>query len=82
MNGTFISEYFNNTNASGTLISEYFNSDNTTTKAVVIKADGGYYIEYYIQNALAKSEFFENQSLQFVENAAENWALGVKPLNG
>jgi hypothetical protein len=28
------------------------------------------------------TEKFEGHSLHYVENAAENWALGIKVLNG
>jgi hypothetical protein len=64
------------------VISEYYNKDNQS-KAVVVKNRNGYSIEYYGMNGLIfHTEKFEGHSLHYVENAAENWTLGIKVLNG
>ena len=64
------------------VISEYYNKDNQS-KAVVVKNRNGYSIEYYDMNGLIfHTEKFEGLPLHYVENAAENWALGIKVLNG
>ena len=40
-----------------------------------------FYIKYYDSNSkLFFTEDFENKSLRYVEDAAENWALGIKKL--
>ena len=41
-----------------------------------------YYIEYYDNNKrMFFTEEFPNKSMRYVEDAAENWALGIKQLN-
>ena len=40
-----------------------------------------FYIKYYDSNSkLFFTEDVENKSLRYVEDAAENWALGIKKL--
>ena len=40
-----------------------------------------YYIEYYDDNKRQFfTEEFPNKSMRYVEDAAENWALGIKKL--
>lgn len=40
------------------------------------------YIKYFDNNGkLFFSEDFEGKSLRYVEDAAENWAVGIKKLN-
>jgi len=40
-----------------------------------------FYIEYYDSNGkLFFTEEFPNKSMRYVEDAAENWALGIKKL--
>jgi hypothetical protein len=52
-------------------------------EAVIVKEDGApYSIRYYVNDKFKQEEIFENQSLYYVEDAAENWLKGVKTLNG
>jgi hypothetical protein len=64
------------------IISTYF-ADNNAGRAEVQKSQDGYIIEYYDSaGALMQSESFVGKSIHYVEDAAENWALGIKQLNG
>lgn len=68
------------------LISIYYKEENNSrARAEVIREDrdGGYSIHYYHATGdLFKTESYEGKSLQYVEDAAENWTLGIKVLNG
>ena len=58
-------------------ISEYYNA--AKCRAVVVKNRDNYSIEYYDANGLyLQTEKFENVHLMYVEDAAENWANGIK----
>jgi hypothetical protein len=54
-------------------------------RAEVFEENGVYGIHYYMgigdTNAF-KTELFEGKHVTYVEDAAENWALGIKNLNG
>lgn len=63
-------------------ISEYFKS--STKKAVVYKTsmqEALYLIEYFDNDVVFHKEIYDNNSLRYVEDAAENWALGIKKLD-
>ncbi len=66
----------------GRVISEFF-TDDDRGKAIVKYSpkDETFYIDYY-DNKGHKffSEDFSNHNLAFVENAAEDWTLGIKEL--
>lgn len=52
------------------------------SRADVIQTDGGYVIEYFDpRGELFKTEPHPGKSIQWAEDAAENWALGIKNLN-
>jgi len=52
-------------------------------RAVISEADNGWLIEYFdTRGSLISSETHVGKSLQYAEDAAENWALGIKVLNG
>lgn len=58
-----------------------FFSDDGNGKAVVLRVDGGYSIEYFDNGGnLFFTEDFPGKSLRYVEDAAENWAVGIKKL--
>ena len=62
-------------------ISEYYKDDSTVSKAVVLKNSTGYFIEYYDDDGIMfHTEAFDGKSLHYVEDAAENWVLGIKKL--
>lgn len=57
-------------------ISDYF-SDDGSKKAIVFKIDRGYGIDFYLNKEYDHSCLFTSKSLQYVEDAAENYVLGV-----
>lgn len=63
-------------------ISTYYTDDNKGYCNVILNLKTEmFYIEYYdSNNKLFFSEEFPNKSLHYVEDAAENWALGIKKL--
>jgi len=64
------------------LISTFYENNNSRARAEVVKEDLGYLIHFHNANGdLFKTESFEGKSLRYVEDAAENWALGIKTLN-
>ncbi len=67
------------------LISTYFKENANAARAEVMKNEAGdyYYIDYYDAGGnKVFTETFPGKSIHFVEDAAENWALGVKVLKG
>jgi len=66
------------------LISSFFKEETEgRMRADVIMEGGGYQIRYYdLSGDRFKSEDFPGKSLRFVEDAAENWTMGIKTLNG
>jgi len=66
------------------VISEYFSEQKSTAvRAEVFLNSDEYGIRYYsIDGGLIKEEAFPGKSLTYVEDAAENWAKGIKVLNG
>lgn len=57
-------------------ISDYF-SDDGTKKAVVFKQDRGYGIDFFENEEYDHTLLFTSKSLQYVEDAAENFVLGI-----
>lgn len=66
------------------VISSYFKEETYgRVRADVVGFDGTYQIRYYDQSGVCyRTEDFRGKGLQEVENIAEDWALGVKTLNG
>lgn len=67
------------------LISTYFKEDTAAGRAEVLKNEEGgyYYVDYYDAGGNKFfTEAFPNKSVQYVENAAENWVMGIKVLRG
>lgn len=65
------------------LISTFYEGDGRAGRAEIYKSPHkGYYIEYYRADGnLITTEYFPNHSIHYVEDAAENWTLGIKLLN-
>lgn len=57
-------------------ISDYY-SDDGSKKATVFKQDRGYGVDFFINEEYDHSCLFTSKSLQYVEDAAENFVLGV-----
>lgn len=50
-----------------------------TESAIIVKEDNCYAIEYYdINNTQFHKQYFDSKNLNYVEDAAENWALELK----
>lgn len=66
------------------LISTFFKESTSSARAEVMQsADGMLYIDYYdVGGNKFMKEDFPMRSIHYVEDAAENWALGIKVLNG
>lgn len=59
------------------VISEHYREDGYTAR-VVLRVDC-YNIEYYNDKGdIEDVEVFKGKSIHYVEEAAENWALGIK----
>lgn len=67
-----------------TIISTFYKESSDGARADVVQNDGVYGIEYYNGSDVRpfKVETFPNNSLFYVESAAENWVMGIKVLNG
>ena len=57
-------------------ISEFY-SDDKTKKAVVILSGEDYVIDFYENGKYYHSIMYANKSLRYIEDAAENYALGI-----
>jgi len=65
------------------IVSTYFKEDSSGPRAEVHKDGSGYAIHYYdASGERLKTESHAGKSVHWVESAAENWALGIKTLNG
>lgn len=66
------------------VISSFFKEETDgRMRADVLLVEDMYHIRYYNMNGECfKSEAFPGKSLRFVEDAAENWTMGIKTLNG
>ena len=66
-------------------ISIYYKNEDLKEKAVVRfdTETTEFYVDYYDKDQnIFYTEFFEGKSVHFIEDAAENWALGIKKLDG
>ena len=65
------------------VLSEYFSESSENMKAQVCRSENdAYFIQYIKGGEVFKTETFPGKSVHYVEDAAENWALGIKILNG
>lgn len=56
----------------------YYLSDDETCKSVVSVDGEKFIVEYYENGRLLEVEEYTDKSIHFVEDAAENFVLGVK----
>jgi hypothetical protein len=62
-------------------LSKYYSDKNEKTAVVCVSATD-YYLKYYEKNGRCfHTESFPGRSVYYVEDAAENWALGIKNIN-
>lgn len=66
------------------LIKTFFKENSNKARAEVICDDAGQYsVEYYdLAGHKITTEQFPGKSIYYAEDAAENWAAGIKVLNG
>ena len=57
-------------------ISDYYSNDGTK-KAVVFKTDHNYGVDFYENTEYDHTLLFTSKSLRYVEDAAENYVLGI-----
>jgi hypothetical protein len=57
-------------------ISEFY-SDDKSKKAVIVKHNTDYTIDFYRDGKYDHSIMYAGKSLHYVEDAAENYALGI-----
>lgn len=57
-------------------LSEFFSTDKNK-KAVVVEHEGRYSIDFYENNSYNHTIMYNDKNLHYVEDAAENYALGV-----
>ena len=67
-----------------TIVQSFFKEEETgQAKAVIYETPGGWLIKYYDpRGSQIAEELHSGKSLRWAEDAAENWALGIKVLNG
>lgn len=64
-----------------TSISTYFHEEAPNMlRAEVFKDDKGYGIHFMKGDTVFNEQRFPGKSVNYVEDAAENWALGIKKL--
>ena len=64
------------------LISKYYKDDGTVAEVHSNQVEHThYYIVYKDKNGIIDKEIFHDKSIHYVEDAAENYALGIKQIN-
>lgn len=57
-------------------LSRFF-SDNGKKEAVVVKSENGFMVELYEKSRYIRTVDVSKHSLQYAEDTAENWTLGI-----
>lgn len=60
------------------MISEYFKDGGEVASVHKARGRNDFFIIYADNDGVIDTERFPGKSLQYVEDAAENWALGIK----
>ena len=61
------------------MLSEYFRDDGATAQVFKVRGDNKFFIIYTDKDGdVMNVENFPGKSLRYVEDAAENFALGIK----
>lgn len=64
------------------VVSVYYTKKNEEARVVHTFEDGEYFIEYANSDGkIFYTETFPGKSLSYVEDAAENWTLGIKEID-
>lgn len=64
------------------VITTYYSEDGSKANVIHDNNKAEYYVEYIDnQDNIFYTEDFPGKSVHYVEDAAENWALGIKELN-
>ena len=66
------------------IVQTFFKEEETgRAQAEIHDTPQGFMVKYYdTRGSLIREELHAGKSLQYAEDAAENWALGIKVLNG
>lgn len=64
------------------MLLKVFENSESLMRAEIYDLKEGYRIDYFGPNGKIKSEDFKGVSIHYVEDAAENWLVGIKTLKG
>jgi len=64
----------------GKLISEFYSDDKTRRAEVHLLSDGIPQVFFFEGEEIVEVEFYSGHTLEYAEDAAENWCLGIKKL--
>lgn len=57
-------------------------SPGSVLEAEIYQDESGYKIRYNVNGNVVKEETFYDKTIHYVEDAAKNWLVGIKTLNG
>ncbi len=60
------------------LLSEYWSDLDKSKRAEVHKDDGDFYVKFYENDELIRTESYVDKSQSWAEAAAENYTMGIK----
>ena len=63
-----------------TLSTYFYEEAPELLRAEVFQDDNGFGIQYFKSDDIFNEERFPGKSIHYVEDAAENWALGIKKI--
>ena len=63
------------------VISEHYSMDKANRKAIVEEWNGHYAVAFFENDELISTETYHDKNLQYHEDAAENYVLGVKKIS-
>ena len=64
----------------GKLVSEFYSDDKARRAEVLLLSDGIPQVFFFERSEVVDLEFYSGYTLQYAEDAAENWCLGIKKL--
>ena len=62
------------------IVSEHYSGNGTNLKALVEDHNGHYVVVYIEEDEVIATESYADKTLQYHEDAAENFVLGIKKL--
>jgi hypothetical protein len=64
----------------GKLVSEFYSDDKARRAEVHLLSDGIPQVFFFEDGYIVELEFYSGYTLQYAEDSAENWCLGIKKL--